>query len=142
MSVSALLVHPSLSHCRRTLTRFNLSAGGSLSTLKQPFVFSKRLSSDFLVRQEDRIQARGVVPSHRSLLLQLFNINAVQVFLSRGFIFTNITKAAFLLSPRPHSFTPCLTRQLHSRGAERPALSCRVRTDGPVTLLSYKNRLQ
>lgn len=55
------------------------------------------------------------------------------------YFYKQYTGPAFLPSPPvPTPFTVCLTRQLHFTGAERQALSCRVRTDGPVTLLSYK----
>lgn len=107
-----------------------------MSLISQNFLHS-------LVLEDDQVQTCGVVllhhqSTHRSLLLQLFNINSLQISLSRWFIFTNNThRAAFLLSPCPHPFTVCLTRQLHFRGAERQALSRRVCTDGTVTLLSY-----
>lgn len=81
----------------------------------------------------------SLVHTHRSLLLQLFNINSFQISLTRWFIFTNNThRTAFLLSSCLHPFTVRLTRQFHFRGTERQALSCRGCTDGPVTCLSYK----
>lgn len=56
--------------------------------------------------------------THRSLLLQLFNINSFQISLTRWFIFKNNThSAAFLASPRLHPFAVCLTRQPDFRGA-------------------------
>lgn len=61
--------------------------------------------------------------THRSLLLQLFNINSLQISLSRWFIFTNNTQGCIPTEPPPplfscpHPFTVRLTRQLHFRRA-------------------------
>lgn len=154
--VSQLLGLFSLPYCRRPLPILNY-------LLEKPFKCSRRLLLffppwryqikphlkslrflHFLGLENDQIWTYGVVSlhhrsTHRSLLLQLFNINSFQISLTRWFIFKNNThSAAFLLSSPLHHFTVCLTRQLHFRGTERSELSCRGCADGPATRLSCK----
>lgn len=155
--MSQLLGLFSLPYCKRPLPILNY-------LLEKPFKFSRRLlfffppwryqlkphlkSLRFLhfLRLENdqkfgltvwsRLHHRS---THRSLLLQLFNINSFLISLTRWFIFKNNThSAAFLLSSPLHPFTVCLTRQLHLRDTERPELSCRGCADGPATRLSCK----
>lgn len=66
------------------------------------------LSDSFIpfILEGDQTQACGVVllhhPSaHRSLLLQLLNINSLQISLSRWFIFTNNTQSGIPTEPPP-----------------------------------------
>ena len=79
---------------------FPFHRGSPLRILREASARASSQSSDFFIPlflEGDQIQTRGVVPlhhhsTHRSLLLQLFNINSLQISLSRWFIFTNNTQ--------------------------------------------------
>lgn len=154
--VSQLLGLFSLPYCRRPLPILNYLLEKPFTCSRRPLLFfppwryqlKPHLKSlrflHFLRLENDQIWTYGVVllhhrSTHRSLLLQLFNINSFQISLTRWFIFKNNThSAAFLLSSPLHPFTVCLTRQLHFRGTEGTELSCRGCPDGPATRLSCK----